>query len=167
MCYNTIMKYDITEIDTKDKLNKVLLDINPDAWEIARLKSRGHSVHDIYRKYDCVYSFEDISYMIKSVIACNKFVAIDNPDMLRQLLLDEMDELKKELLNNTGGVVDEKVFNAIMKSIELRAKLLGLNAPERKEIDVVTTIRNAGEVLSDKISNWRKQIIPAEVIKDE
>lgn len=146
----------VGNITTKDKLSQTLMQLNPDAWDIAQLRTKGWTPRDIYLKYDGVYSYEDISYMIKQVVACNKAVAIENPEMLRQLLLDELDSYKRELLANTGGVVDEKVFNALIKQIEVRAKLLGLNAPEVQKIDISTTIKSANETLLDKLNSWKK-----------
>ena len=140
----------------KSKLDIAIHSLNPDAWEVAKLRAKGFSYQELYQKFNGVYSIEDISYMVKQVAECNKIIALDNPDLIRQALIDEIDMHKAELLLASDGVMNDKVFAAMMKTIEMKAKLLGVNAPERQEIDIVATINSAGEALTDKLNMWRK-----------
>lgn len=144
------------EIKTRGKLEKTLAQLNPDAWKISNMVYHGHSYHEIFLHLGGKYSLEEIAYMVNQVVAVNKAVALDNPDMLRQLFIDRLNKYSSMLIENSGGIISEKTHNALVKNLEVQAKLLGLNAPEKVEVDVTQTIKLANESLADKIASFRK-----------
>ena len=149
---------DVPEITSSAKLSKTLMSLSPDAWDIAQLKTRGVSLRNIYIQYGGAYTYDEINYMLKQVVACNAALAIKNPEMLRQLLIDKLDDVE-ERLNVTAtqsGGLDQKIAMALIRTVETKAKLLGLNAPEKVDVSVTHTIQTANETLKEKLENMRK-----------
>ena len=154
---------DVVPIKTNTKLEKTLQNITPDAWIAADLKTKGMSLHRIEEHFCGTYTLQEISYMIKTVTAANQALAIQNPDMLRQLLVDEIDKVKQQMYGEEG-FLDEKRAAIVLKAIDQQAKLLGVNKPEEVKVDVTHTIKTANETLADKLDNFRKAYGKKEVI---
>lgn len=147
---------DIEPIDTTKKLQEILQQVNPDVWLVGQLKSKGYSLNRIEEYFCNTYSLSEISYMLKQVIAVNHALAIQNPEMLRQLLVDEIDTIKHQLYETNAGIMTEKMANVLLRMVETKAKLLGLNTPEVHKVDFSTTIRIANEALTEKRNNFMK-----------
>lgn len=147
---------EVKQAKTSTELEKTLASLSPDAWLIANMKSRGQTLRQIYQHYCGAYSISEISYMIKQVTAANAALAIKNPDMLRQLLIDDLDDTKRRLNAGLREEIDEKTAAVFIKLVETKAKLLGVNAPEKVEVDITHTIKEANEALQDKLENFRK-----------
>lgn len=161
---------DVEEITSNKKLQKTLTSLTPDAWEIADLKTKGMSLRKIYIHYGGAYNLDEINYMLKQVTACNAAMAIKNPEILRQLLIDQLDDITNSLHTGSGGEIDSKVAMALIRVIDTKAKLLGLNAPEKVEVNVNHSIKVANETLKEKLDNMRKftkpEVIDAEIVKE-
>ena len=147
---------DIKPITSTTKLEKVLQNVNPDAWVMGQLKSKGYTLKRIQDHFLDQYTLQDISAMLKTVMAVNQALAVQNQDMLRQLLIDEIDEIKRNMYNINGGALDEKAATVILKAIDQQAKLMGVNKPEQVQVDITHTIKTANESLADKLDNFRK-----------
>lgn len=148
------------EIKTRGKLDKVLRQIHPDAWDVVNMVHHGKSYHQIFTHYAGKYSLEEIGYMVNQVVAVNKAVALDNKDMMRQLFIDKLNNYSERLISQAGGIICEKTHNALVKNLEMQAKLLGLNAAEEVKVDITQTIKTANETLADKMANFRKNREP-------
>lgn len=106
--------------------------------EIIRLRREGMSVADIARRFGI-----GISSVSKIWTKALANVGLEEVELARQEQSARLDELSREawavLHRSKGGVEDQLVLNAIhaiLKVEERRAKLLGLDAPERTEITV-------------------------------
>jgi len=161
---------DVSEITSNTKLQKTLASLSPDAWEVANLKTKGMSLHKIYLHFGGQYTMDEINYMLKQVVSCNAALAIKNPEILRQMLIDKLDDIELRLNESSCGELDAKTAMALLRAIDSKAKLLGLNAPEKVEVNVNHSIKAANETLKEKLDNMRKftpqpEIIDAEVVE--
>jgi len=136
-------------------MTKALLQVQPDAWKVAQYKCKGYSLSRIYTIFGGQYSIEELDYMLKLVIQCNKDTAIDNQDMMRQLLMDRLDAVSSQL-HDDADEMDAKTANTLVRIVEAQAKLLGLNAPEKVEVNITKTIQDANETLKEKMQNMKK-----------
>ncbi len=155
---NTDLLLKQEEIKTRGKLDKILRQINPAAWEIANMVHVGKSYHQIFSHYGGKYSLEEIGYMVNQVVAVNKAVALDDKEMVRQLFLDKLNNYSQKLIEQAGGIIDEKVHNSLVKNLEVQAKLIGLNAPEEVKVDITQTIKTASQTLAEKMSSYKKSL---------
>ena len=146
----------MTENALTPSMERKLQEVTPDAWVCAKLKSRGYTLQRIEEHFAGQYTLVDISYMIKKVGELNFALAVKSPDIVRQAMLSQIDDVITQMYELGNGALDEKGASIVLKALEQQSKLLGINKPEVVQVDVSTTIRMANETLTSKLENFRK-----------
>lgn len=97
------------------------------------LRKSGFTYREIGEKLNIshVQAYKDVNEELKRLAE----LRADSADELRQLELEKLDKLEKNLMHwaDAGSVEATK---ALIKIQERRSKLLGLDAPEKKDVNI-------------------------------
>jgi len=145
------------QINSAEEAEKELFSFNPDFWIASHLKKRGRSLKDIYDHFKGRYTQVEIGYMLDKVITVNTFMANRDADLLRQQMLDELDDLEKIIWDyEKTGDLNEKHVKTLLQIKDRKILLLGLNAPEKVEIDINHSVADATEKLMNSYDRYMK-----------
>lgn len=144
---------EVSKLDNQTDVELALLSMQEDHWRMAQLKKRGHSMQDIARHFKYKYTINEISCILINILKINNFLSVNNTELLKRQMLDELEDLEKIAWNNAyineseQTQLDNKDIKTILAIKQSRMKILGVEAPTEVKMDITHKTEMASEQL--------------------
>lgn len=157
-------------IDTKPKdleqLERELLSLSSLHYEAARLKRRGMSYNTIAEKLNVTPVM--VRTMINKVLDLSNQALPKEAEWLRTEVLQQIDDVIDGLYTeaehkNFGGKIGSSQAGLVLSALDKKVKLLGLNAPEKIDININQEVSDAQRRIDEQL----KRIEASEIIDAE
>lgn len=150
-----------TELMSTPELEKAILKMSDQHYEVAKLKRRGHSVQRIAQETGL--SVIQVNSMISRVLNLGFRMIPQYAEELRGEVLQQLDDflygLHEEALSAGSQNLTSKQIPAALGILDRKIKLLGINPPERVELTMSEEILQAKTQLANIIERYSGSII--------